>query len=44
MNIFAAPGNRIYVSAYCHLYGLYPNGTGPTIPEGLDPSYLQPPF
>lgn len=36
--------NRTLVSALSQLYGLYPMGSGPKLPEGLDPSLEQPPF
>lgn len=44
LEVFSTTSLRTVVSAYCQLYGLYPDGTGPRLPEGLDPSYLVPPF
>ena len=44
MEVYSTTSLRTVVSAYCQLYGLYPDGTGPTIPDGLDPSYLNPPY
>lgn len=44
LEVFSTPSLRTVVSAYCQLYGLYPDGTGPRLPEGLDPKYLVPPF
>ena len=36
--------NRTIMSAMSQLYGLYPLGSGPNLPEGLDPSLQLPPF
>ena len=44
LEVFSTASLRTVVSAYCQLYGLYPDGTGPRLPEGLNPSFLVPPF
>mgnify|MGYP002368060681 FL=1 len=44
LEVFSTASLRTVLSAYCQLYGLYPDGTGPRIPDGLDPSFLVPPF
>ena len=36
--------NRTIVSALSQLYGLYPLGSGPELPKGLDPSLELPPY
>jgi len=32
------------MSALAHMSGWFPLGTGPTIPDGIDDSFLEPPF
>ena len=44
LEVFSTGSLRTVVSAYCQLYGLYPDRTGPRLPEGLNPSFLVPPF
>lgn len=36
--------NRTLQSAESHLYGLYPPGTGPSLPENLSDIYQIPPY
>lgn len=42
--VYSTNVNRTIISALSQLYGLYPIGTGPTIPQGFNFSLLMPPF
>lgn len=36
--------NRTIMSAYSHMMGMFPDGTGPDLPKGLEDKYRVPPF
>jgi hypothetical protein len=44
VDIFSDSTPRCVESAYAHMSGWFPLETGGEIPQGLDPSFLQPPF
>lgn len=44
VEVFSAGTRRCVESAYAHMAGWFPLGSGPKIPEGIDPTFLLPPF
>jgi len=44
IEVFSTTVNRAIDSATSHLIGLYPDGTGPTVPKDFNASLLVPPF
>ena len=44
VEVFTTGSLRCVESAYAHMAGWFPLGSGGDIPAGLDPSFLEPPF